>query len=275
MPQPPAPHQAPHQRPGSPTENGAASPLGNLRDLGGIPVSNGRVQPGLLWRADDPTLSPRGELQALAGQGLSALLDLRSTPEVSASPHRTAVELGITHHHLPLAESAVHPLALVKAAPSMQSPADVGRWYAGLVRSHLGEVVSGLRVIGSTEGGVLFHCAAGKDRTGILAAVVLAVLGAERSVIIEDYAATEQNMHAVIPRLRVAAYAQSADGPEDERSKEAADFFASNHPLLSATADSMDSMLTDLGGEPGLMDLISSVADPDTVVGGLHKKLVN
>ena len=37
----------------------------------------------------------------------------------------------------------------------------------------------------------------------------------------------------------------------------------------------MDSMLTDLGGEPGLMDLISGVADPDTVVGGLHKKLVN
>lgn len=252
----------------------ATHPLGNLRDLGGIPVAAGRVQHGLLWRADDPTLSPRGELQGLAGRGLSAMLDLRSTPEVSASPHRAAAELGIAHLHLPLAESAIHPLALVRAAPTMQSPADVGRWYAGLVRNHLHEVVSGLGVIGSAEGGVLFHCAAGKDRTGILAAVVLAVLGADRNVIIEDYAATQQNMHAVLTRLRVAAYAQTPDGPQDEDAKKAADFFASNHPLLSATEDSMDSMLTELGGEPGLMDLIARVADPDAVVGSLHRKLV-
>lgn len=153
----------------------------------------------MLWRADDPTISPRTELQTLAGQGLAAMLDLRSTPEASASPHRTAAELGIAHHHLPLAESAVHPLALVRAAPSMQSPADVGRWYAGLVRNHLQEVVRALRIIGTADGGVLFHCAAGKDRTGILAAVVLALLGAGRNVIVEDYAATEQNMYAVIP----------------------------------------------------------------------------
>lgn len=250
-------------------------PLGNLRDLGGIAVSSGRVRPGVLWRADDPTISPRTELQTLAGQGLAAMLDLRSTPEASASPHRTAAELGIAHHHLPLAESAVHPLALVRAAPSMQSPADVGRWYAGLVRNHLQEVVRALRIIGTADGGVLFHCAAGKDRTGILAAVVLALLGADRNVIVEDYAATEQNMYAVIPRLRSAAYARAPDAGEDESAKEAADFFASGHPLLSAVADSMDAMLTDLGGEPGLMDLISHTADPDTLVGRLHQKLVN
>lgn len=234
----------------------------------------------MLWRADDPTISPRTELQTLAGQGLAAMLDLRSTPEASASPHRTAAELGIAHHHLPLAESAVHPLALVRAAPSMQSPADVGRWYAGLVRNHLQEVVRALRIIGTADGGVLFHCAAGKDRTGILAAVVLALLGAGRNVIVEDYAATEQNMYAVIPRLRAAAYAQAADTPangtpEDGRVQEVSDFFTSNHPLLGAVADSMDSMLTDLGGEPGLMDLISHTADPDTLVGRLHQKLVN
>ncbi|GAA4839078.1 tyrosine-protein phosphatase [Garicola koreensis] len=255
-------------------------PLGNLRDLGGIAVSSGKVRPGMLWRADDPTISPRSELQTLAGQGLAAMLDLRSTPEASASPHRTAGELGIAHHHLPLAESAVHPLALVRAAPTMQSPADVGRWYAALVRNHLQEVVHALRIIGTAEGGVLFHCAAGKDRTGILAAVVLALLGADRNVIVEDYAATEQNMMAVIGRLRAAAYAQAAGAPanetaEDDSAQAAADFFASNHPLLGAVSDSMDSMLTDLGGEPGLMDLISHTADPDTLVGRLHQKLVN
>lgn len=191
-----------------------------------------------------------------------------------ASPHRAAAELGIVHHHLPLAEAAVHPLALLEAAPRVKSPADVGRWYASLVRGHLHELVEGLRLLGSSSGGVLFHCAAGKDRTGILAAVLLALLGADRNAIVEDYAATAQNMHAVISRLRLAAYAQSPQGPQDETAKRAADFFASNHPLLGATADSMDAMLTELGGEPGLMDLIAAAADPDHVVGRLHTKLV-
>lgn len=269
------PAALPCHRPGPYDADARTHPLGNLRDLGGIAVSAGKVRPGNLWRADDPTISPRAELQSLAGQGLAALLDLRSTSEASASPHRTAAALGIAHHHLPLAESAVHPLALVRVAPSMQSPADVGRWYAGLVRDHLQEVVEALRIIGTTDGGVLFHCAAGKDRTGILAAVVLALLGADRNVIVEDYAATEQNMYAVIPRLRAAAYAQAPGAQQDESAKEAADFFASSHPLLSAASDSMDSMLTDLGGEPGLMDLISGTADPDTLVGRLHEKLVS
>ena len=270
-----SPAALPRHRPGPHDADARTHPLGNLRDLGGIAVSAGKVRPGNLWRADDPTISPRAELQSLAGQGLAALLDLRSTSEASASPHRTAAALGIAHHHLPLAESAVHPLALVRVAPSMQSPADVGRWYAGLVRDHLQEVVQALRIIGTTDGGVLFHCAAGKDRTGILAAVVLALLGADRNVIVEDYAATEQNMYAVIPRLRAAAYAQAPGAQQDESAKEAADFFASSHPLLSAASDSMDSMLTDLGGEPGLMDLISRTADPDTLVGRLHEKLVS
>lgn len=248
-------------------------PLVNLRDLGGIQVEGGRVKPGALWRSDDPTISPPEEISALASQGLSAVLDLRSTPEAEHSPHRLAGEHGVQAHHLPLAETAVHPLALVEAAPAMRSPADVGRWYAGLVRSHIHEVAQGLQVIGHTEGGVLFHCAAGKDRTGILAGVVLTLLGADRSEIVADYARTQENLTQIFERLRHAAYTPASD-PNDEDAARAHAFFSSNHPLLAATPDSMESMLTELGGSGGILDLLKRETDPDELAEALHTKLV-
>ncbi len=250
----------------------APRPLVNLRDLGGITVEGGRVRPAVLWRGDDPTVSPRDEIAALAAQGLTAVLDLRSTPEVIRSPHRAVAELGVSAHHLPLAETAVNPLALVEAAPAVRSPADVGRWYAGLVRGHIHEVAEGLEIIGTSPGGVLFHCAAGKDRTGILAAVVLLLLGADHSEIVEDYARTEQNLVAIFERLRMTAYTAPDDDAED--AKRAADFFASGHPLLSATADSMDSMISELGGAGGIRDLLRRETDPSTLSESLHAKLV-
>lgn len=247
-------------------------PLVNLRDLGGTSVDGGRVRPAVLWRGDDLTLSPREEVAALAGQGLSTVLDLRATPEVSRSPHTMAVELGVAAHHLPLAEVAVNPLALLEAAPTVRTPADVGRWYAGLVRGHAHEVAQGLEIIGSAPGGVLFHCAAGKDRTGIMAAVILLLLGADRDVIVEDYALTEQNLVAIFERLGLTNYTPSDDASED--AKRAADFFASGHPLLSATAETMDSMITALGGAGGVRDLLRSETDPGSLSESLYLKLV-
>ncbi|WP_150462126.1 tyrosine-protein phosphatase [Nesterenkonia ebinurensis] len=255
------------------TASSDAMPLVNLRDLGGIPVEGGRVKPGVLWRSDDPTIAPREEISALAQQGLSAVLDLRSTPEVVSSPHRLTGELGVRAHHLPLAETAVHPLAIVEAAPAMRSPVDVGRWYAGLVRSHIHEVAEGLQVIGQAEGGVLFHCAAGKDRTGILAGVALTLLGADRSEIVADYARTQKNLTKIFERLRYAAYAQPKH-PDDEGAARARAFFSSNHPLLTAAEDSMDSMLSELGGSGGILDLLKRETDPDELAEELNAKLV-
>lgn len=247
-------------------------PLVNLRDLGGTSVAGGSVRPAVLWRGDDLTLSPREEVAALASQGLSTVLDLRATPEVSRSPHTAAAELGVDAHHLPLAEVAVNPLALLDAAPAVRSPADVGRWYAGLVRGHVHEVAQGLAIIGNAPGGVLFHCAAGKDRTGIMAAVILLLLGADREAIVEDYARTEQNLVAIFERLGATNYTPSEEASEE--AKRAADFFASGHPLLSATADTMDSMITELGGAGGVRDLLHSETDPSKLSETLYLKLV-
>lgn len=252
----------------------AVLPLANLRDLGGIPVSGGVLRARALWRSDDPTISPQEEIQSLAGQGLAAVIDLRSSHEVRASPHAQAPRLGIAHHHLPLAEAAVHPLAMIEAAGAIQSPRDVGHWYAGLVRNHLPEVVQGLQLISSTGGGVLFHCAAGKDRTGILAGVILTLLGADQDVIVEDYAHTQENLIGIFTRLQAASYTRSKQGDVDDDARRAAEFFASDHPLLSATADSMEAMLTELGGAGGLMDLIARYQAPDPLVETLHAKLV-
>lgn len=258
-----------------PTAPTTRSPLANLRDLGGLPVSGGTMREHQLWRADDPTLAPADEWDQLTSRGVTTVLDLRSSGEVTASPHHDAERLGIAHHHLPLAEASVNPIALLEAAPAVTSAADVGRWYAGLVRSHAHEVTTGLEVISTSEGGVLFHCAAGKDRTGILAGVVLMLMGAPRDVIVEDYAHTAGNLTAILKRLQNAAYIAHQPAQQDEQALAIAEFFSGSHPLLGAARDSMDSMLTELGGEHGMRQLLEQHTDSHALVDRLRHRLVH
>ncbi|WP_258933618.1 tyrosine-protein phosphatase [Nesterenkonia pannonica] len=152
----------------------------------------------------------------------------------------------------------------------------MGRWYAALVRDHSQEVVQGLSVMAENDGGTLFHCAVSKDRTGILAAVVLTLLGADRDVVVEDYAHTEQNLAAIFSRLAGAAYirARASSAQISEEEQKAHEFFASDHPLLGATPESMDAMLTDLGGQRGVMSLLGRHTQADPLVERLHLKLV-
>lgn len=251
------------------------SPLANLRDLGGLPVSDGTIREHQLWRSDDPTLAPADQWDQLTSRGVTTVLDLRSHGEATASPHHDAEQLGMAHHHLPLAEASMNPIALLEAAPTVTSAADVGRWYAGLVRSHVHEVTTGLELISTAEGGVLFHCAAGKDRTGILAGVVLTLLGAPKEVIVEDYAHTGSNLTAILHRLRHAAYIAQQPNHQDEQALAIAEFFSGSHPLLGAARDSMDSMITELGGERGMRQILDQQTDSAALVDRLRERLVH
>jgi protein-tyrosine phosphatase len=58
-----------------------------------------------------------------------------------------------------------------------------------------------LRVLAATDRPAVYHCAAGKDRTGVISAVLLALLGVPDEVIVADYAATQENLDAIIERL--------------------------------------------------------------------------
>jgi protein-tyrosine phosphatase len=122
--------------------------------------------------------------------------------------------------------------------------------------------VRGLEVVASAPGGVLFHCAAGKDRTGIFAAVLLEALGAEPDDIVSDYARTADVLDAIRLRVRpvAAALMTRAGSPGSGAALDA-------HPA------SMTALLEQLRGPRAVHTLAEAGLDDD-LRGRLRDRLV-
>ena len=244
----------------------AFSPLANLRDMGNIPVSGGTVSPGLLWRSDDISLSPAAEVDALADQGLRTVIDLRSAAELETATSPFFADAGIAHEHLSVISDVSDPASLGTSMANIDSPEQVGAWYAHTFATRAQVLVQALGIIADTDGGVLFHCAAGKDRTGMLAAAVLSVLGAAEADIVADYALTDGNVPAVLGRI---AASMEATG---RRSGHPA--IDPAHPLLRAEATAMESMLATLQESGGALAVLRGAGLDADLEQRLRDKLV-
>ncbi len=99
-------------------------------------------------------------------------------------------------HHLPLIESAATVRHMRDATISLAER------YLELAEATRDPIARILTVVAEAEGPVLYHCAAGKDRTGVVSAVLLGVLGVADAVIALDYADSEATLGAIIERLR-------------------------------------------------------------------------
>ena len=194
----------------------------NVRDLGGLPAGDGRqVARHRLLRGDDLNdLSP-ADIDLLVGQiGLTTVIDLRSPAEardrgpgpltradgVRYVRHSLLPELGIA------ADVADATSARIDRAFA-RYPADVRcGLYLGYLVERPAEVVAALRDIARAGGPVIVHCAAGKDRTGVISAMALTVAGVQPDAVIADYAATAERIGPLLDRMRgTAAYAAGVD----------------------------------------------------------------
>lgn len=176
--------------------------LVNLRDLGGIAVRGGRVRPGLVWRSDDAACITDTGAATLVERGLTTLIDLRSADELTLTGRGPLGTHPVLHHHLPLLDLDASPVRLREMIEaSGDTSQTVGAWYAHLALDRAEVLVAGLRVVAEAPGAVLFHCAAGKDRTGIFAAALLTALGAALEDIAADYALTHAAMPQILARL--------------------------------------------------------------------------
>jgi len=209
--------------------------LVNLRDLGGIAVHGGHVRPGLVWRSDDAACITADGAAALVGRGLTSLIDLRSADELTFTGRGPLGTHQVVHHHLPLLDADASPFELSRMLEtSGDTPLTVGAWYAQLALERAEVLVAGLRVVAEAPGSVLFHCAAGKDRTGIFAAALLSALGASLEDIATDYALTHTAMPQILARLADRSRSWEPEGglPTDGTSA-----------LLGAPAETMRHML--------------------------------
>lgn len=186
----------------------------NLRDLGGTPTRDGAaIQEGRLLRSDDlATVAPR-EVAALLGD-IGLVVDLRSDLErelfgVARLPARTErLHTAMTFGEMPTgADLAADPSAL----PS--TPEEFGRLYADGVRDNAMVLRRTLERIAEQPSGTLVHCVAGKDRTGVLIALLLTAAEVPRHLIVEDYAATAANMPALLASAGVDLTSLAAQLP--------------------------------------------------------------
>jgi protein-tyrosine phosphatase len=194
---------APREQP--PTHPGGGHGLQNFRDVGGLATaSGGRVRDGVLYRSD----APRAGDQPPPGVRWppATVVDLRSQAEAGGEhPLRSA---GSEIHSIPLmAEAGIVRLA--------EDPPELDGGVAGLYRRTLGHVgpsfATVARLIGASTGPTLVHCTAGKDRTGLVIAVVLSAAGVEHEEIVADYLRTQANMPGVLERI--ASTPGLEDGP--------------------------------------------------------------
>jgi protein-tyrosine phosphatase len=193
-----------------PTEN-ALSGLVNLRDLGGLPTDNGELtRSGVLYRSDAPRTGDR------------APEDMPEWPPKVVVDLRDAVEQSTPEH--PFADVAtVHRISLLEHLNEEErngdDPADgLSRLYQHMLDKASHKLVDVFRIALETDGPMLIHCAAGKDRTGVTAALLLRTVGVRTDSIVADYVRTDRNMYRVLQRLNVAP--ELPPGVDEEMVKE-------------------------------------------------------
>ncbi len=183
----------------------------NLRDLGGTPVAGGVIAPGFAIRSDDLATITDDAADRLVQDGLRSVIDLRSRNEVHATGRGPLFDRDVTYHHVPLMTSIGDPLStateaaiVAAAAVPLRTLADMppmSELYVSRFETTGRTIVSALAIMAHTEGATAFHCAAGKDRTGVIAAALLLALGADDDTVIADYRATYRNLPAIMERV--------------------------------------------------------------------------
>ena len=167
----------------------------NFRDLGGLPTEDGRVtRSGVLYRsATLHDLGPEAAAVLREEWGIGCVVDLRTPEEVAAQGGTTAAAWGARCLALPV---------LPPPLPADGGPTDLLSRYIVYLERSTPNVVAVLRHISRTvPAPVAIHCTSGKDRTGVVTALLLRLVGVTEEAVVGDYAATAANIASVMKRL--------------------------------------------------------------------------
>jgi protein-tyrosine phosphatase len=169
----------------------------NFRDLGGYPTAEGRkIRWRRVYRSDALQHLSAADVVRLRDElALTSVIDLRSSAELEAEGRGVLAAESIGFQHVPLFDGKV---ARAEAWSGIDTLADRYFLLAEYARAPIARV---LTLLADAPGPAVYHCAAGKDRTGVVSAVLLGLLGVRDEVIVADYAASAENLDAIVERL--------------------------------------------------------------------------
>ena len=174
----------------------------NVRDLGGYPTIEGRLtRSRVLIRAGTlDKLTPHGQRQ-LADYGVKTIVDLRDEQEANEYPDLFAPST--TYLNLPFfGDTLSADETWYRHWTDSPTLHELYQHYFDRCQPQIKAIIS---AVAASTPGILFHCYAGKDRTGLIAALVLSSVGVPAEVIAEDYERTSQHIQHLIVEWRESA----------------------------------------------------------------------
>ena len=198
----------------------------NIRDLGGYATADGRVtKSNRLIRAGNlHQLTPAGQ-DLLLQYGLKTIIDLRHESELRNEPDVFAESDSVKYLHLPYASNTFD------AAPHHVSLSELYVESLTVVQDNIRSIIS---AISASEPCILYHCAIGKDRTGMISGLLLSIAGVPVEVIAEDYEETTRHITHLVEKWRQWTLDRDGDMKNFERD------IASDGAIMLATLEGVE-----------------------------------
>lgn len=163
----------------------------NTRDLGGYTCHNGTTHWGTFLRSSSISSLSNDDIDILSTYGVTDLIDLRSAAEQDAQPYSETLMRQFTCHKVSMLDE------MNSSGFQGSIPSSMGELYITLLKTNGKDFANIFSIFAQAKGCSLFHCTAGKDRTGVTAMLLLNLLGVSDLDIIADYSVTEIYMHDV------------------------------------------------------------------------------
>ena len=231
----------------------------NFRDLGGYPTQGGaRLRWRVLFRSDAlHALTPEDVAHVTGELGIGHVVDLRSSGEIAIDGRGRLADEDVRIHHLPLFDGGGSAISA-----DLGDRINLADRYFLMTEYAKAPLARVLATLADADEPAVYHCAAGKDRTGVVSAVLLGLLGVADEVIVADYAATQENLDAIIARL------MASEGYQGMLASLPAD-------TLHAEPATMIALLERVRAKYGSMrGYVREIGVPDAAVAKLEKRLL-
>jgi len=166
----------------------------NLRDLGGFVTHDGRTtRSNVFWRGDSPHRVTPSDLGYFATHQITTVIDLRHEHEQTVAPNPLATQSDINYMAIPLFQVTHNTSNVITRLDD---------FYIHLLETSRAPIQQTFTQLADAPNGTFFHCRVGKDRTGIIAALLLDLVEVPHAHIIADYVATAEHITPLLPELR-------------------------------------------------------------------------